>query len=92
MKPGIHPENYRLVVFQDISNGHTFLCYSCAPSKETIVWKDGKEYPLVKIEVSNTSHPFFTKKSRIIDKSGRAERFMKKWQKFQEAMGSTQKK
>lgn len=84
MKEKIHPENYRLVVFEDISNGYRFLCKSCASSKETTIWTDGKEYPLVKIEVSHTSHPFFTKKMRVIDASGRAEKFMKRWAKFQE--------
>jgi len=63
MKEGIHPKNYRLVVFKDMSNGHAFLSRSAAPSKETVKWEDGNEYPLVKLEISNTSHPFFTGKN-----------------------------
>lgn len=62
MKKGIHPENYRFVIFKDMSNGHTFLSKSTTNSKETEVWEDGREYPVVKLEISNTSHPFFTGK------------------------------
>ena len=58
MKKGIHPENYRLVAFRDMSNGHTFLPRSTASSRETVTLEDGKEYPLIKLEISNTSHPF----------------------------------
>ena len=58
MKQGIHPESYRLVVFKDMSNGHTFLSRSTAASKETVKWEDGNEYPLIKLEISNMSHPF----------------------------------
>ena len=58
MKKGLHPDSYRLVVFKDMSNGHTFLSRSTTASKETIQWEDGKEYPLVKLEISNTFHPF----------------------------------
>ena len=58
MKKGIHPGNYRFVVFQDMSNGHVFMSKSTAPSRETIKWEDGNEYPLLKLEISNTSHPF----------------------------------
>ena len=58
MKAGIHPESYRFVVFKDMSNGDTFLSKSTANTKETIQWEDGNEYPLIKLEISNTSHPF----------------------------------
>jgi large subunit ribosomal protein L31 len=58
MKQGIHPANYRFVVFKDMSNGSSFLSRSSAPTKESIKWEDGNEYPLVKLEISNTSHPF----------------------------------
>ena len=58
MKKGLHPENYRLVVFKDMSNGTQFLSRSTAASKETVKWEDGKEYPVIKLEISNTSHPF----------------------------------
>jgi len=81
MRKGIHPENYRLVVFKDMSNDHTFLTKSTAPSKETIVWEDGKEYPLLKVEISNTSHPFYTGKSVFVDTAGRIEKFKKRYAK-----------
>jgi large subunit ribosomal protein L31 len=81
MRKGIHPENYRLVVFKDMSNDHTFLTKSTAPSKETIVWEDGKEYPLIKVEISNTSHPFYTGKSVFVDTAGRIEKFKKRYAK-----------
>ncbi len=81
MKQGIHPASYRLVVFKDMSNGHTFLSRSTAASKETIAWEDGAEYPLVKLEISNTSHPFFTGKSMLMDTAGRIDKFNKKYAK-----------
>lgn len=79
MKNGIHPENYRKVVFKDISNDEAFLTQSCAKSKETIVWEDGNEYPLIKIEISNTSHPYFTGKMKFVDTAGRIEKFKNKY-------------
>jgi large subunit ribosomal protein L31 len=81
MKKGIHPESYRLVVFKDMSNGYSFLSRSTAPSKETVKWEDGKEYPLVKLEISNTSHPFFTGKNVLVDTAGRIDKFKKKYEK-----------
>jgi large subunit ribosomal protein L31 len=81
MKKGIHPESYRLVVFKDMSNDHTFLTRSTAPTRETITWEDGKEYPLVKVEISNMSHPFYTGKSMFVDTAGRIEKFNKRYQK-----------
>ena len=57
-KKGIHPENYRLVVFKDMSNDYSFLSKSCANSKDTVKWEDGNEYPLIKLEISHKSHPF----------------------------------
>ncbi len=81
MKKDIHPKNYRLVVFQDMSNGHTFITRSCVETKETIKWEDGKEYPFYKLEISNTSHPFFTGKKVFVDSAGRVEKFFKKYQK-----------
>jgi len=79
MKQGIHPENYRVVVFQDMSNGYTFLSKSTAPSKENIKWEDGKEYPLIKLEISNTSHPFYTGKMKLVDTAGRVDKFMNRY-------------
>jgi large subunit ribosomal protein L31 len=81
MKKGIHPDKYRLVVFKDMSNGHTFLSRSTAGSKETVKWEDGNEYPLVKLEISNTSHPFFTGKNMLVDTAGRIDKFKKKYAK-----------
>jgi large subunit ribosomal protein L31 len=78
MKKGIHPE-YREVVFQDISTDFTFLTRSTLKSKETIVWTDGKEYPLMKVEVSSHSHPFYTGKQKIVDTGGRVDRFRRKY-------------
>ena len=78
MKKGIHPE-YREVVFQDISTGFTFLTRSTVKSKETTTWNDGKEYPLVKVEVSSQSHPFYTGKQKIVDTAGRVDRFRRKY-------------
>ena len=78
MKKGIHPD-YREVVFQDISTGYTFLTRSTVKSKETTTWNDGKEYPLVKVEVSSQSHPFYTGKQKIVDTAGRVDRFRRKY-------------
>lgn len=81
MKKGIHPENYRFVVFKDMSNGFSFLSKSTAQSKETILFEDGKEYPLIKIEISNTSHPFYTGKNVLVDTAGRIDKFKKRYSK-----------
>ena len=81
MKKGIHPDSYRLVIFKDMSNGTTFLSRSTASSKEMVKWEDGNEYPLVKLEISNTSHPFFTGKNILVDTAGRIDKFKKKYGK-----------
>ncbi len=81
MKQGIHPKSYRFVVFKDMSNGNTFLTRSGANSKETIKWEDGNEYPLIKLEISNTSHPFFTGQKVLVDTAGRIDKFKKKYAK-----------
>ena len=81
MKKDTHPKNYRMVVFKDISCDVAFLTRSCAPTKETIKWEDGKEYPLVKMEISNASHPFFTGKMKFVDTAGRIDKFNKKFAK-----------
>ena len=80
MKKEIHPENYRFVVFKDMSNDTSFLTKSTASSKETIKWEDGKEYPLIKLEISNTSHPFYTGKMKLVDTAGRVDKFKKRYQ------------
>jgi large subunit ribosomal protein L31 len=82
MKKGIHPEGYRTVVFKDISTDDAFLGRTCTNSKDTITWEDGKEYPLVKMEISSFSHPFFTGKVKFIDTAGRIDKFNKKFSKF----------
>ena len=84
MKNGIHPNSYRFVVFQDMSNGHTFLSKSTAPSKDNIKWEDGNEYPLIKLEISNTSHPFYTGKIKLVDTAGRVDKFRQKYEKYQQ--------
>ena len=81
MKEGIHPGNYNYVVFKDMSNGYSFLSRSTAYSKETVKWEDGNEYPLIKLEISNTSHPFFTGKSMLVDTAGRIDKFNKRYEK-----------
>ncbi|MBM3428225.1 MAG: hypothetical protein RL609_205 [Bacteroidota bacterium] len=82
MKDGIHPENYRLVVFKDMSNEYAFLGKSTINTKETIQWEDGNEYPLVKLEITHTSHPFFTGKSQLVDTAGRIDKFNNRYAKF----------
>jgi large subunit ribosomal protein L31 len=78
MKDGFHPE-YREVVFQDIGADFSFLTRSTIHARDTIKWTDGKEYPLVKIEVSSKSHPFYTGKQMILDTAGRVDKFRKKY-------------
>jgi large subunit ribosomal protein L31 len=79
MKEGIHPGNYRLVVFQDMSNGYAFMTRSTASSRDTIKWEDGNEYPLIKLEISNTSHPFYTGKMKLVDTAGRVDKYMSRY-------------
>ena len=78
MKKDVHPD-YNWVVFQDPSADYQFLTRSTMTSKETITWEDGKEYPLVKVEISSSSHPFFTGKQHLVDTTGRVEKFLKKY-------------
>jgi len=81
MREGIHPKGYRLVVFKDMSNDYSFVCRSTVQTKDNVVWEDGKEYPLVKLEISHTSHPFFTGKMKLVDTAGRVDKFMNKYKK-----------
>jgi len=81
MKKGIHPENYRMVAFKDMSNEDVFLTRSTANTKETLE-VDGVEYPLIKLEISRTSHPFYTGKSKLVDTAGRIDKFKTKYAKF----------
>ena len=80
MKAGIPPE-YRDVVFQDVTSDFKILTRSTLSSKETVKWEDGNEYPLIKVEVSSSSHPFYTGQNKVIDTSGRVDRFRKRYQK-----------
>jgi len=80
MKQGIHPE-YRDVVFYDTTSEFKFLTKSTMSSEETIKWEDGKTYPVIKIEVSSASHPFYTGKKIFVDTAGRVEKFNKKYNK-----------
>ena len=82
MKKGIHPENYRPVVFKDMSNGDCFLSRSTCATKETIEF-EGETYPLIKHEISNTSHPFYTGKSKLVDTAGRVDKFMSRYARAQ---------
>ncbi|MGP1478890.1 MAG: type B 50S ribosomal protein L31 [Capnocytophaga sp.] len=82
MKKEIHPASYRLVAFKDMSNDDIFITKSTVETKETIE-VDGVEYPLVKLEISRTSHPYYTGKSKLIDTAGRIDKFKSKYAKFQ---------
>lgn len=82
MKKGIHPEEYRTVIFKDFSCDEAFMSKSCTPTNDTIVWEDGNEYPLIKLEISSASHPFFTGKMKFVDTAGRIDKFNKKFAKF----------
>ena len=81
MKTEIHPDNYRLVAFKDMSNDDVFITKSTVNSKETIQY-EGVEYPLIKLEISRTSHPFYTGKSKLVDTAGRIDKFKNKYSKF----------
>ena len=78
MKEGIHPD-YHAVIFQDTSTGHQFMTRSTMKSKETVKWEDGREYPLIKVDISSASHPYFTGKMKYVDAAGRVEKFQKKY-------------
>lgn len=78
MKADIHPE-YREVVFQDVTSDFKILTRSTLSSKETVKWEDGNEYPLVKIEISSSSHPFYTGQQKLMDTSGRVDKFRKRY-------------
>ena len=80
MKKGIHPENYRPVVFKDMSNGDMFLTKSTAKTNDTVEF-EGETYPVVKVEISSTSHPFYTGKSKLVDTAGRVDKFMSRYGK-----------
>ena len=80
MKKGIHPDNYRLVAFRDMSNGDVFITRSTVNSRE-VELIDGVEYPVIKLEISSSSHPFYTGKMKLVDTAGRVDKFMNRYQK-----------
>ena len=80
MKKGIHPDNYRPVVFRDMSNGDMFLTKSTAKSNDTVEF-EGETYPVIKVEISSSSHPFYTGKSKLVDTAGRVDKFMSRYGK-----------
>lgn len=82
MKKDVHPDTYRTVIFKDFSCDEAWLAKSCAPTNETMQWEDGNEYPLIKLEISNLSHPFYTGKMKFVDTAGRIDKFNKKFSKF----------
>jgi large subunit ribosomal protein L31 len=75
MKQGMHPDDYQLMVFEDLNNGFRFLTRSTAKTADKTRWEDGQEYPLVKVHITSTSHPFFTGEERILDIEGRVDKF-----------------
>lgn len=75
MRKDIHPEDYRFVVFKDMTNDYMFLSRSSANTTETVKWEDGNEYPLVKLDISHKSHPFFTGVVKFVDTAGRIDKF-----------------
>src|SRR5689334_17999043 len=81
MRKDIHPQNYRMVVFKDISCDFSFITRSTVDTKDTIKWEDGKEYPLVKLEISQMSHPFYTGKMKLVDTAGRVDKFRNRYKK-----------
>jgi large subunit ribosomal protein L31 len=85
MKRDLHPNNYRLVVFEDLNNGFQLLTRSTVLTSETIKWEDGQEYPLIKVHVSSSSHPFFTGEEKILDIEGRVDKFKARTEAAQKA-------
>ena len=81
MKKHIHPKTYRFVIFKDISTDYAFMTRSAVDTKETIKWEDGNEYPLVKLEISHMSHPFYTGKMKLVDTAGRVDKFRTRYEK-----------
>jgi len=82
MKKDIHPSDYRLVVFKDMTTEDTFLGKTTANTKDSITWEDGNEYPLIKLEISDKSHPYYTGKMNFVDTAGRIDKFKTKYAKF----------
>jgi len=83
MKQNLHPDTYRMVAFKDMSNEHVFITRSCVQTRESITI-DGVEYPLYKVEISNTSHPFYTGKMKLVDTAGRVDKFRNRYKQHLE--------
>lgn len=94
MKKDLHPDTYRTVIFRDINANVSWLGRSCAKTRDTDTFEDGNEYPLIKLEISNASHPFFTGKMQFVDTAGRIDKFNKKFGKsrFAKTLGDDDKK
>jgi len=94
MKKELHPESYRTVIFRDINANVSWLGRSCAKTRDTDTFEDGNEYPLIKLEISDASHPFFTGKMQFVDTAGRIDKFNKKFGKsrFAKTLGEDEKK
>lgn len=88
MKKDIHPAEYRLVIFEDVTAGKRFLIASTISTEKTDKWDDGKEYPLYQVEISSASHPFYTGQSKIVDTAGRVDKFKKRLARSATAKGA----
>jgi large subunit ribosomal protein L31 len=91
MKKSIHPTSYRPVVFQDLNNDSKFLTRSTVATEDTIKWEDGQEYPLVKVHISSSSHPFFTGEERVLDIEGRVDKFKNRAEAAKKALEARKK-
>jgi large subunit ribosomal protein L31 len=92
MKKDVHPTNYRLVVFEDLNDGTKVLTRSTVASEETTKWEDGNEYPLVKVHISSSSHPFYTGQEKLVDIEGRVDKFQARREAAQKAQAERAKK
>lgn len=92
MKKDIHPKNYRLVVFEDLNDGSRILTRSTVKSEETTKWEDGNEYPLVKVHISSSSHPFYTGQEKLVDIEGRVDKFKARREAAEKARKAMQEK
>jgi large subunit ribosomal protein L31 len=92
MKKDIHPKNYRLVVFEDLNDGSRIITRSTVKSEETTKWEDGNEYPLVKVHISSSSHPFYTGQEKLVDIEGRVDKFAARRKAAEEARAAKQAK
>ncbi len=88
MKKDLHPKDYRVVVFEDLNDGTRFLTRSTVTAEETIKWEDGNEYPLVKVHISSSSHPFYTGQEKLMDIEGRVDKFEARRKAAEKALGA----